>query len=218
MGLRFPLMVLSLVAMLGFSPRLAGAKPPSAADSSVPCGINLVGTTAGVADARGEFTIVARDIAHNPLPGTAVAIDFSGCTPDIRLCSVQSAAGTAVDCTGNVIHAVTDGNGQVTLRILGGANNATGGAPGAGFECARVSADGIWLAFVNVGAVDQDGAGGVNPADVSLWLSDAFAFPATYVGRSDFDCSHTIDPADLSLLIQASLGGGSSQSCPQYCR
>jgi len=206
--------------MLSFTASSAGASPIDPTTSSVPCGINLVGATAGIADALGQFTIVLRDLAGNPRAGVVVTIDLSGCTPDLRLCSAQSAAGVSVDCTARVIHAQTGGDGQVTLRILSGANNVAGHAPGAGFDCARVSAKSgggeVFLAMVNVGAFDENGAGGVNVLDISLWMSDAFTAP--YVGRSDFDCSHTIDPVDLSQLLQVSLGGGSTQSCAQYCR
>ena len=215
MGRRFAL----LLTMICLTAGSAGAKPIDPTSSSVPCGINLVGTTAGIADALGQFTIVVRDLEGNPLAGTVVTIDLSACTPDIRLCSAQSAAGESVDCAAGVIHATTGGDGQVTLRILGGANNVAGHAPGAGFDCAKVFGNNghgeEFLGMVNVGAFDEDGAGGVGPLDISLWLSDAF--PTTYVGRSDFNCSHKIDPVDLSLLLQVSLGGGSHQSCSQYC-
>lgn len=192
---------------------------PSPADSDVPCGLNLVGTTGGVADSRGEFTIVVRDLAHNPIAGSSVVIDFNACALDIRVCSAQPVAGVTADCSGAVgsISAVTDGAGSVVLRIVGGARNSASGTPGAGFKCATVYADGVNLGTINVGAFDENGAGGVNPADISVWLPDSFAYPTTYVGRSDFNCSNSINPADLSTLLGASLGGGSFNSCAAYC-
>jgi len=192
---------------------------PSAADSDVPCGITLVGSTAGVADPRGQFTITVRDLAHNPVAGSSVVINFNACTPDIRLCSTQLAAGVTADCSGAVgsVSAVTNGNGQVVMKIIGGANNCSGHAPGAGFKCATVFADNVNLGNMNVAAFDQSGEGGLNPLDISVFMADMFAFPGTYVGRSDYNCSQTITPADLSNLMAALFGDGSAVSCATYC-
>lgn len=197
----------------------AMAAVPSPAQSTVPCGINLVGSTGGVADSRGEFTIVVRDLANNPIAGSSVVIDFNACDLDIRVCSVQPVAGVVADCSNPVgeISGVTDGAGSLVMRIVGGARNVASGTPGEGFKCATVYADGVNLGNVNVGAFDENGGGGVNPADISLWLPDSFAFPTTYVGRSDFNCSNTINPSDLSSLLGVSLGGGSAASCGAYC-
>ena len=193
------------------------AAVPSPADSSVPCGLNLVGTTGGVADSRGEFSIVIRDLAHNPIPGSAVTIDFNACSVDIRVCSVQPVAGVTADCSGAVgeINAVTDGAGTVTLRIVGGARNTAAGSPAAGFQCATVFADGVNMGNINVGAYDENGGTGVNPADIAVWLPDSF--DVDFEGRSDFNCSGTVNPADLASLLGVSLGGGSAASCSAYC-
>src|SRR5439155_20880702 len=120
--------------------------------SDIPRGINLVGATNGIADARGQFTITLRDLANNPLPGSYVVIDFSPCASDIRLCSAQSSAGANINCTGDpgMIGATTDRAGTVTLRIVGGARNVAPGTPGAGFRCATIYADGVVLGSVNV--------------------------------------------------------------------
>ena len=196
----------------------AMAAIPSPADSDIPCGINLVTTVSGAADPHpfGTVTIVVRDVAQNPIPGSSVVIDFNSCTPDIRVCSVQPAGGVTADCSGTVgeINAVTDGAGTVVLRIVGGANN-TGGSPAAGFKCATVFADGVNLGTVNVGAYDENGGTGVNPADISVWLPDSF--DVDFEGRSDFNCTNSVNPADLALLLGASLGGQSFNSCSAYC-
>jgi len=213
-GLLRKAMILACLGVLAASSAMAAV--PSAADSDVPCGLNLVGTTGGVADVLGTLTITVRDLAHNPIAGSSVVIDFNACTPDIRVCSVQPVAGVTADCSGAVgeIDAVTDGSGSVTIRIVGGANNTAFGTPGAGFKCATVYADGVNLGTINVGAFDENGAGGVNPADISVYLGDAFG---AYVGRSDFNCTNSINPADLAVLLGASLGGGSFNSCAAYC-
>lgn len=195
----------------------AMASVPSPADSDVPCGLTLVGTTGGVADAKGQFSIVVRDLAHNPIAASSVVIDFNACTPDIRVCSVQPVSGVTADCSGAVgsIQVVTDATGTATLRIVGGANNASPGLAGAGFKCAHVFADGVRMPDMNVSAFDENGGGGVNPADISLWLLDSFS--ATYKGRADYNCSNSTNPTDLSILLSASLGGGSFASCSAYC-
>lgn len=202
-----------------FAASSAMAAVPSPADSDVPCGLNLVGTTGGVADAKGSFTITVRDLAHNPIAGSSVVIDFSGCSVDIRVCSVQPTAGVTADCSGTVgsISGVTDGSGSIVMKIVGGARNTASHTPGSPFKCATVYADGVNMGKINVGAYDENGAGGVNPADISVWLPDSFDYPATYRGRSDFNCTQSINPADLSLLLATSLGGASFNSCSAYC-
>jgi len=211
-----------LACGLAIAASSAMAAVPSPDDSDVPCGINLVGSTGGVADSKGEFTIIVRDLAQNPIAGSSVVISFDACEIDIRVCSVQPVSGVVADClSGPVgeISAVTDGAGTVVLRVVGGARNNSAGAAAEGFKCATVYADGVNLTLpvggLNVGAFDQNGAGGINPADISVWLSDSF--DAGLEGRSDFNCSNTINPVDLSLLLSASLGGGSAASCGAYC-
>jgi len=78
--------------------------------SDVPCGITLVGTTDGIADSRGEFTIVLRS-AHEPVPNADIFIDFGNCVPDIHVSQIQPTSGVFVDCpvTGPMIRITTDG-------------------------------------------------------------------------------------------------------------
>jgi len=213
-GLLRKAMLLACSGVLAASSAMAAV--PSPADSSVPCGLNLVGSTGGVADVRGDLTIIIRDLALTPIAGSSVVINFNACTPDIRVCSVQPAAGVTASCPGTVgeISGVTDGSGTIVLRIVGGANNV-GGSAAAGFKCATVYADGVNMGTINVGAFDQNGGGGVNPTDISLFLPDSF--DGDFEGRSDYNCSNTVNPTDLSLLLGASLGGGSGSSCGAYC-
>lgn len=205
------------------------AVPSPAPDSVIPCGLNLVGTTGvgGTADAKGQFTIQVNDLALNPIAGSSVVVSFNGCTPDVRVCATQSfpVSGIVSDCSGVVgeVSAVTDGNGEVILRVTGGANNLASGTPGAGFKCGVVYADGVALGTVNVGVFDQNGAGGAGVPDVSLWLADSFRFAslAIYVGRSDYNCSNNINPTDLAQMLSVTLPGSSNTSCgaasPVYC-
>ncbi len=203
----------------------AMASVPSAANSDVPCGIVLVGTFAGVPDPRGEFTIIVRDQANNPIPNARVEIVLCDCRgsggeQDIRLCSHQPDPDVTgilceTQCPGGLLTASTDGAGQITLTVTGGANNLGSGEPAAPFKCASVYVEGVNLGAMNVGVFDQNGAGGVNPADMSVWLSDSFSLELE--GRSDFNCTNSVNPADLSILIAASLSGNSLSSCSSYC-
>jgi hypothetical protein len=204
----------------------AMASVPSAANSDVPCGIVLVGTLGGVPDAAGEFTIIVRDQANNPIGNARVEIVMCDCVgsggeQDIRLCANQTDPDVTSmlcepQCKGGLVTANTDGAGQVTLTLTGAANNLGSGDPAAPFNCGSVYVEGVNLGSMNVAAYDENGAGGVNPADLSVWLSDSFS--PLVEGRSDFNCTNTVNPADLSILLGASLNGGSQSSCVGgYC-
>lgn len=194
-------------------------------DSDVPCGIVLVGTHAGVADPRGTFLVTIRDLGHNPVADCEVTLDFSGCS-DLRIGTVQPDPGTLLQCVptpehptpGALVSKRTDASGNATFRVVGSASHTMSGESGAGFKCMRLYAGSQLLATVNVAAFDLDGAGGVSPADLAVWLPDAFAYPGVYVSRSDYNCTNSINPADLSLLLAASFGGGSTQSVGDSCR
>ncbi len=186
-------------------------------DSQVPCGITLVGATAGIVDTRGEFIIRVRDLAQNPVPDCEVMIDFRACRPDIRIAADQPHPGLRVECdaNGTRILATTDANGIAVFRIVGAATAGSGGPAAAGFKCATVYAGSANLGTINVAAFDLNGGGGVNPADLSLFLPDSFG--ADIEGRSDYNCSNTVNPSDMSILIQAALGGGSFRSGEMFC-
>jgi hypothetical protein len=194
-------------------------------NSTIPCGINLVGLQNGLADPQGKITMVVRDLANNPVVGCDVSVDFSGCLPDIRIATVQPWPGLRLECTAapggaaavGIVHGITDANGIVTMSIVGGASNTVGGAPGAGFRCATVYAGAVNLGTINVGAFDQNAAGGVNPSDVSMVISDVLR--GVVVGRSDLNCTSSINVADISLELRASLAAQSQgiASAADYC-
>jgi hypothetical protein len=95
---------------------------PSPPNSTIPCGIVLTGTNGGVADSRGEFYVVHRDLANNPVVGCEIEIHFGACT-DIRVSENQPYAGVTVECLGSntIVRALTDANGIAHFRIVGGA-------------------------------------------------------------------------------------------------
>ena len=196
-----------------------GLGVPCTANSTIPCGIELVGAAGGVADPLGQFVVVVRDVANNPVAGADVSLDFGSCF-DTRIATAQPYQGITVACNGGaaVVHATTDANGQARFRIAGGGTLTAGGAPGAGYGCAVVRAGTETLGAVNVAALDLNGASGLNPVDLALFLSDSFASASGYVGRLDYNCSHSVNPADFAMLISASLGGGSSSSAAGYCQ
>lgn len=214
-----PTTFLSLTAAALLAVR-AEASPPDPVHCTVPCGINLVGLTNTLgADAIGTFEIEVRDFTNVPIPGADVEIVFGGCEPDLRLCRDQPGTGATSPVTvfcgteGAVARAVTDADGRVRLALVGHASNSQPGAPAADWQCAAVYAEGVLLARVNVGAYDQNGAGGANPADASIWSADHW--DADYESRSDLNCTHTINPVDLSLILN---NFSSLLSCTNHCQ
>ena len=184
-----------------------------------PCGVNLVGTSGGTADPHGEITLrVGLAPLCTPVPNVPVQLELAACGPDIRFCSQQPSWPGPASCT--LLYGFTNDDGEITFRLVGGANNTTGAVPGyAGAPCTQgcmvVRINGAISGRLSVGAFDQNGNGGVNPADISVWLVDGFS--GQYFARSDFDFNNLVSPADLSLLLDVSLDGQSQQSCNFYC-
>ena len=68
-------------------------------------------------------------------------------------------------------------------------------------------ANGQILGNLLVSTFDLNGSGGVNAADLSVWLGDENG--GVYRERSDFDASGTLNPADGSvLLLERNQSGG----------
>jgi hypothetical protein len=214
MSCRWPRFASTAIALSVLIPGAVRADVPDPSSSDYPHGILLVGLRDGVPDPIGTFEVVLRSYFGNPMVGWRVEIDFLGCSQDIRICSVQPDGGT-VDCGDQGVRGVTDGAGRVTFTIVGGASNTTGGVPGHPARCVRVYTDGLGFVHMGVAAFDQNGSGGVNPADIAVWLVDSF--DATHFERSDFNLDGDVNPADLSLLLKVSLGGNSTTSCSAYC-
>jgi len=210
-------------AALAVPPAALGG-PPHPTNSTVPCGIRLVGASAGVADPAGELVFMMRNIGGDAVEGASIALDFRACGSDVRIASTQP-EGVFVLCGDRIVTTVSDHQGMARIRILGAARNLTGAAPGEGHHsscggsgppgCVSIYGDGVLLGTAAVAAYDQNGAGGVNPTDTSLWLDDAFR--TIFVTRSDLDFNGVIGPADLSLLLSVLLAGGSTQSAAGFC-
>jgi hypothetical protein len=228
------------VALL-LSATAAWASVPSLANSTVPQGIQLVGSTGGVPDAKGEAVVIVRDAGNNPLPGVTVYIEFSNCmsppqagaNKDIHLNQVQPWAVTGAsspqmfyqtmipptpDTQTPVAFANTDATGTAKFRLLGKACAGPGNPPGITNACAK-----IWLGTIGVGAsvttylgaYDLNGVGGVNAADQGIFLGTLFG---AYRSRCDYNGSGTVTAADLAKLLAVQFAAGSlNSSGPAGC-
>src|SRR5258708_27359243 len=136
----------------------AMANVPSAANSSVPACISIMGSAAGTPDAAGTFTITVRDLANNPLNGSSVVVDFSGHS-DMIICDNQLNGAVLVNCPAKTVRQFTNALGQVTFTVIGG---STGGglavSVGSG---GKVYADGVLLGSPGASVYDLDHAAGV---------------------------------------------------------
>jgi len=183
-----------------------------ACNSTTPACISLVGSTGSIADAGGDFLVVVRDLANNPLAGASVVIDLSG-APDLAICADQLDPAATVDCVQKTVRKTTATDGSVHFTVLGGSNGAGNAASllGAG----KIYANGTLIQSPTVSAFDLDGSGGVGANDLSAWLGD-FGSGQPY-GRSDYDCSGNVGANDLSLWLNAFAGGTMVESCATHC-
>jgi hypothetical protein len=215
--------LLSVCGLLCAGVALAGV--PSSLTSVIGTGMNLVGTTGGAADIKGQKLIVVKDAGGTPVQNSTVVIDFSAATAqDLRLCSTQPQAGMGVSCANHTVVALTDATGTATFDVVGGAINpgtGTPGAPAPGFGSGggTVRADGVLLGTLTIGAPDENDVGGVGSADLGLFLNDRFSItgPANFRGRSDFNGTNTVDSSDLGGFLNIRFGGGSTVSCASVC-
>ena len=211
-------LMIALVALCSVAPAIARAAPvPSPANCTIPSHVVLVGRDAsGAADPLGSITLVIRKLTNEPIAQASISIDFHN-TEDMQPSLVQPDPSVTVFCGGGkaIVRAFTDNNGQATIRIVGRAFHSVPG--GAQAPTLDVFANGVLLGTVPVSAFDQDGGGGVNPADESLFFADFFS--GQYWARSDFDGNGALGPNDLSLWEQAffasnSVQSGGASACP----
>jgi hypothetical protein len=222
---RSPVAVCAMLA-LGILPALAlpaRADLPSPANTIVPPGIALVGTSAGVVDPNGRTIIVVRDAANEPLANATVSLEFAGCAADpardLFLATSQPFPGVQYDCATNRALAVTDANGRVEFRLVGAAH-AVRGITGITQPCVVVRVDGVVVNNGNpirLSAFDQDGGGGVTAADVSLFMDRLFRSPAGYSTRADFNGDGLCNSADLALILTVLIQATSTTSAPALC-
>jgi hypothetical protein len=207
----FPVDAILMLALSG-SPG-APQMPCGCANSTVPTCIALVGTYAGApALAFGQFTVVFRDIANNPIAGATIAVDFSTAI-DLEICSDQHDPAATVNCAGGRVSKLTASDGSATFTILGHSNG--GGNASSLLGVGKIFANGTLIASPTVSAFDLDGQSGVGANDLSCWLTD-FGLGEPY-GRDDYDCSGGIGANDLSVWLTAFGSGTMAESCGASC-
>jgi len=195
------------------SPALAIHSEPSPANSTAPECIWLVGAHAGVPDlAAGQFVVIYRDLANNPIANANVVIDLSG-APDMSVCADQLDPEVVVDCANKTVSKHTGADGAVHFTILGGSNG--GGNATTLLLGGKIFANGTLIKQPTVSAFDLDGSGGVGANDLSAWLTD-FGSGNNY-GRSDYDCSGAIGANDLSFWLTVFGSGTMTESCASRC-
>ena len=179
----------------------------SAANSTAPIGIRLVGTKNGVASPAGLFTVTVRDLGNNPMPGLVVEFDVTN-QPDLRLSTTQPYPGvTAISCF--KVRALTNGAGVATFNVVGNASARTD-FPSAVGQGATISVLGTLISSPIVAAFDLDGANGCDAGDVFSWTQDLGT--GLSLGRSDYDFNGSVGANDVSLLTAESVSGNSSES------
>ncbi len=208
-GLVRKAMLLSVLGLLVAG--AAFASVPNPANSTIPLGITLVGTTGGVADAVGQFTVTVRDFGNNLIPNSSVIIDVSANTPDIKIQSTQPFAGLTTDCTTKTVRALTNASGVATFRVVGSSIGPTV----AGFNLGTILADGVVLGHMEVAALDLDGTGGAGANDLAVWTG--YFLHGTPAGAADFDYNGSLGANDLATWVGGFLKAGSTVSASPLC-
>ena len=199
-----------LLALL--TPALTSASPPSPANDTTPLCISLVGANGATPAPAGQFTVVCRDLANNPMPGAVVVIDLSAC-PDLEICADQMDPAATVDCAHKTVSKLTAADGSVHFTLLGGSNGA--GNASTLLSGGRIYKNGTLIQAPTVSAFDLDGSAGVGAGDLSAWLTD-FGSGLPF-GRSDYDCSGNVGASDLGLWLTAFASTTMAQSCVSSC-
>ena len=139
--------------------------------------------------------------------------------PNRNLCATGS--GVTGSHSNGVWHlyAYTDAYGVAHFRVAGNYTGSTGscgggegssGTPRKGrvfVEGVEQTMSGGWF---NVTTADLNGTGGVNSADLSLFITDRDC--ANYYSRTDFDADGDVDDDDEDILVGIITGGGSTSS------
>ncbi len=202
--------LLTAAGLLVASAAMAGV--PSEGNSTKPGRIFLVGEVSGVPDAgTGQFTVIVRDLANNPLNGASVVLDFSGST-DLAICQNQLDGAATVNCAAKTTRKFTDITGSVTFTILGGSNGAGNGT--SPLNNGRIYANGTLIGSPSVATYDLDGLSGVGSNDLSAWLTDFGTAPT--LSRSDYD-GGGVGSNDLSLWLTQFGNPNAGASCAVSC-
>jgi len=182
--------------------------------------INLVGSASGAADpnnsadsteVNSKLTVTVRDIGNNPIAGVPVVLDFSACTPEIKIGGTQKYHAQTAGCATATVQGYSTTNGTVSFVVIGGISTRTSHATG----CAKVYADSYLLGSVNVGAFDQNDLAGMTLADVSFFWGDNGS-SAERSNVNDSAAAPTVTLADVSFAWGANgkFNTSGSPLCP----
>jgi hypothetical protein len=195
---------------------LAGARPsaavPSAANSTIPSHVLLVGRVGDLADTTaGAFSVVVRDAANTPVAAKVVELRLINC-PGARLSSQSYVAATTIRCDTHGVLQTTSLHGEVRMTAVGAGTPGVASATG---PCALVVASNVQLGTVTVAYLDLDGDGGLGAGDLSLWLGDYSSGEPR--NRSDYDGDGALSAGDLSVWLGIFAAGHSDESAATYC-
>ena len=166
-----PLAVLALIIAMPVS-----AAVPSPTNSTIPSCLHMC----PFGDMT--YTVVIRDFANNPIAGSSVVLDFSGC-PSVRLCPPPAPPSYS---------ALTNAQGVATFAVKGG---------GGCISAVNVYADGVWLTYgsgqpnPSVASPDQDGNRFVTVSDQAVLSAKTASDPT-----ADLNCDGTHNAADDGVL------------------
>jgi hypothetical protein len=189
--IRAPLAALLLLAA-GALPATAGVPAPPPMSSVPSCFATCP---------LGDLHIVAiiRDLGNNPIVGSMVQLDLSGC-PGAFVCTSGPPDPYVYDAPTRTIRMVTDAAGRVDFPLR------VGGVCGAGGV--RIFADGVFLASYALVSPDQTGNGMVVCFAIDTDCDVAAAKLGTPDPTADMDCDGIVDPDDL-----AAMGPHGSHAC-----
>ena len=216
---------MSLALLVLLARPAASAGPPDPAQSTVPRYVRVVGTSQGIPDRTGRYTVVLRDAAAAVCPGVPVTLDFGNCS-DTRL-AMNQAPDAMLLCTNDAITVVTNALGEATFTVVGASGvwlcGGTGCPPGAGAGCVRICAGGVPLGNATAVVYDLDGVSpgaedGINALDIDFVRNEiaCAGLGGPYHGRVDYNMDGFVSGVDLAtyrllVLIPAMVGGGSRQ-------
>ena len=179
--------LLLALALLAATTSLAPAAVPSAANSSLPACMALC--------PMGDmpFTVIVRDFANNPVPGSTVVLDFSGCPNGAFICTPLPTDPYITNLGARTLSMTADASGKVTFPARIGGTGPAG--------CAAVFADGVLMRHYALASPDQGGDGQV----VLVFVNDLTLFSAKLGSAdptADFDCSGgAVNPSDQTILF-----------------
>jgi len=206
------ILVVAALLMFQSADTARGDEPPFPNHITPAC-IRLVASNGSApASAFGQFEVLIRDLANNPIPDVSVVIELS-LIPELALATDQLDPDVILDCGVATVRKVSDVNGRVVFCIVGGGR--AGVPPSALLGAGRIYANGTLIATPTVSAFDLDGLHGLGAGDLTQFLND-FSTGVNY-GRSDYDCSHYLGAGDLVIWLTAFSSGTqvvSAAGCP----